>query len=238
LSRQPAPCPTGHTTRLTSTTTPTTPSAYDATLRLQSSRVLTLTVVGSCVHAHLPPPHILDVLVAPELLFVACATPPPLHLQRGVRGQVADLLPDPPSVQVPRQDAVSYNPRCPVCVNPTIMLELLYRSVCLLVCLPSDHAAHPQYVVPRSRVALFACRIVLSWDEDDYTDNNQILVSLLDPNSDIFTPGRCPCVLCVCAYSRAGCLCRLQLGVWVSGCGCGILGVGKDAEIPLVRVCL
>ncbi len=34
---------------------------------------------------------------------------------------------------------------------------------------------------------------MLSWDEDDYTDNNQILVSLLDPNSDIFTPGRCPC---------------------------------------------
>lgn len=38
--------------------------------------------------------------------------------------------------------------------------------------------------------ACCACfRIVLSWDEDDYTDNNQILVSLLDPNSDIFTAG-------------------------------------------------
>ncbi len=36
--------------------------------------VLVLTVVDSCVH--LAPPHILHVLVAPELIFVVCATPP------------------------------------------------------------------------------------------------------------------------------------------------------------------
>ena len=31
--------------------------------------------------------------------------------------------------------------------------------------------------------------IVLSWDEDDYTEQNQILVSLLDPQGSIFTAG-------------------------------------------------
>lgn len=31
--------------------------------------------------------------------------------------------------------------------------------------------------------------IVLSWDEDDYTEKNQILVSLLDPQGTIFTAG-------------------------------------------------
>jgi hypothetical protein len=96
---------------------------------------------------------------------------------------------------------------------------------------------------------------VLSWDEDDYTDNNQILVSLLDPNSDIFTPGRCPCVLCVCAYSRAGCLCRLQLGVWVrlrypggregcrdTTCACVLVSLHMSTRLspifpPLLCVC-
>ena len=31
--------------------------------------------------------------------------------------------------------------------------------------------------------------IVITWDEDDYTEDNQILVSLLDPNGDIFAAG-------------------------------------------------
>jgi len=31
--------------------------------------------------------------------------------------------------------------------------------------------------------------IVISWDEDDYTEENQILVSLLDPQGTIFAPG-------------------------------------------------
>jgi acid phosphatase len=30
---------------------------------------------------------------------------------------------------------------------------------------------------------------VLSWDEDDYTEKNQILVSLLDPQGTIFAAG-------------------------------------------------
>jgi acid phosphatase len=41
------------------------------------------------------------------------------------------------------------------------------------------------------RVNKFKARtlVVISWDEDDYTERNHILVSLLDPNGDIFAAG-------------------------------------------------
>lgn len=41
------------------------------------------------------------------------------------------------------------------------------------------------------RLAKFPSKtlIVISWDEDDYTEKNQFLVSLLDPSGDIFPAG-------------------------------------------------
>jgi hypothetical protein len=80
----------------------------------------------------------------------------------------------------------SWHPVCPsslprLCTcsqhNPTLHL--------CLSCISAPHLF-------RSYCCVCPCftRIVISWDEDDYTESNQILVSLLDPNSDIFTAGK------------------------------------------------
>ena len=45
------------------------------------------------------------------------------------------------------------------------------------------------FLTPRLDKFPVGTLIVLSWDEDDYTERNQILVSLLDPHGSIFTAG-------------------------------------------------
>lgn len=45
------------------------------------------------------------------------------------------------------------------------------------------------FLTPRLSKFPAGTLIVISWDEDDYTQKNQILVSLLDPQGSIFAPG-------------------------------------------------